>query len=86
MTDRAPMELQDFLDHVNSGALIEGGSEQHRFMHDAAQEALRIIAELNTGYRTPEEVRALLARAHRQGRWTSRSPSSRRSTASSART
>ena len=56
------MELQDFLDHVNRGELIEGGSEQHRFMHGAAQEALRTIAELNTGYRTPEEVRALLTR------------------------
>ena len=30
-------------------------------MHGAAQEALRTVAELNTGYRTPEEVRALLA-------------------------
>ena len=55
------MELQDFLDHVNRGAIIEGGSEQHRFMHRAAQEALRIVAELNTGYRTPEEVLALLS-------------------------
>jgi acetyltransferase-like isoleucine patch superfamily enzyme len=56
------MELQDFLDHVNRGALIEGGSEAHRFMHAAAQEALRTIAELNTGYRKPDEVRALLTR------------------------
>src|SRR3954451_24374465 len=31
-------------------------------MHAAAQEALRIVGELNTGYRTPEEVRDLLAR------------------------
>ena len=54
------MERQDFLDHVNRGALIERGSEQHRFMQGAAQEALRIVAEINTGYRTPEEVRALL--------------------------
>ncbi|MDQ1636141.1 MAG: hypothetical protein QOJ32_2950 [Frankiaceae bacterium] len=54
------MELQDFLDHVNRGALIEGGSEAHGFMHAAAQDALRTIAELNTGYRTPDEVRALL--------------------------
>jgi acetyltransferase-like isoleucine patch superfamily enzyme len=53
--------LQDFLDHVGSGALIEGGSPQHQFMHGAAQDALRIVAELNTGYRTPDEVRALLA-------------------------
>lgn len=55
------MELQDFLDHVSRGALIEGGSEEHTFMHHAAQEALRIVAEMNTGYRTPKEVRALLA-------------------------
>ena len=59
---RSPaVELHDFLDHVNRGGLIEGGSAHHRFMHGAAQEALRVIAELNTGYRTPEDVRALLA-------------------------
>jgi len=56
------MELADFLDHVNRGTLIEGGSEAHTFMHRAAQEALRVVAELNTGYRTPEEVHALLTR------------------------
>jgi acetyltransferase-like isoleucine patch superfamily enzyme len=56
------MELQDFLDHVNSGALIAGGSEHHRFMHDAAQDALRTVAEMNSGYRTPEEIRALMSR------------------------
>jgi len=55
------MELHDFLAHVNSGAAIEDGSEQHRFMYDAAQEAFRITAEINTGYRTPDELRALLA-------------------------
>src|SRR3954462_7120445 len=54
-------ELQDFLDHVNRGALIEGGSTHHRFMHGAAQDALRIVAQINPGYRTPEEVRELLA-------------------------
>jgi acetyltransferase-like isoleucine patch superfamily enzyme len=31
-------------------------------MHDAAQEALRITAEINTGYRPPEEVRVLLGK------------------------
>jgi acetyltransferase-like isoleucine patch superfamily enzyme len=55
------VELRDFLDHVNRGAVIEGGSDQHLFMHGAAQDALRIVAQINTGYRTPEEVRALLA-------------------------
>jgi acetyltransferase-like isoleucine patch superfamily enzyme len=55
------MELQDFLDHVNSGALIKGGSEHHRFMHDAAQDAFRTTGEMNSGYRTPDEVRALMS-------------------------
>ncbi|KQQ43497.1 DapH/DapD/GlmU-related protein [Nocardioides sp. Leaf307] len=55
------MDLQDFLDHVNREALIEGGSAEHLFMHGAAQDALRITADLNTGYRTPAEVRHLLA-------------------------
>ena len=55
------LELRDFLDHVNRGGLIEGGSTHHRFMLGAAQVALRIVAKINTGYRTPEEVRELLA-------------------------
>ncbi|WP_426562517.1 sugar O-acetyltransferase [Angustibacter sp. McL0619] len=61
MTDLPPTtDLADFLAHVKSGGPIEGGSQHHRFMHGAAQDALRIVADINTGYRTPEEVRALL--------------------------
>ncbi|WP_193605172.1 DapH/DapD/GlmU-related protein [Nocardioides dongkuii] len=56
------MELEAFLAHVDSGALIEGGSPEHRFMHDAAQEAFRITAEINTGHRSPDEIRVLLSR------------------------
>lgn len=55
------MELQDFLAHVDSGAPILGGSEQHQFMHGAAQDAFRVTAQINNGYRTPDEVRGLLA-------------------------
>jgi acetyltransferase-like isoleucine patch superfamily enzyme len=55
------MDLQGFLDHVSQGLLIEGGSDVHGFMHGAAQDALRITAELNAGYHSPGEVRALLA-------------------------
>ena len=56
------MQLQEFLDHVNAGTLIEGGSEHHRFMHGAAQEAFRVTADLNSGYHPPGEIRALLSR------------------------
>ena len=56
------MQIQDFLDQVDRGETIEAGSEGHQFMHGVAQEALGIVAEMSTGYRTPDEVRALLAR------------------------
>jgi acetyltransferase-like isoleucine patch superfamily enzyme len=59
--DKAAVELQNFLEHVNRGEPIEGGSPHHRFMHHAAQDALRIIASINTGYRPPAEVRELVA-------------------------
>ena len=55
------MDLPTFLEHVRRRAPIEGGSEVHAFMHGAAQDALRIVAEINTGYRTPDEVRDLLS-------------------------
>ncbi len=56
------MDLTRFLALVADGAVIEGGSEAHRFMHAASQEAIRLTTELNAGYHSPEEVRALLGR------------------------
>lgn len=56
------MDLQQFLDHVDRGEMIRGGSDAHRFMHRVAQEALRTTAELNAGYHDPQEIRALLRR------------------------
>ena len=55
------MELPEFLDHVNRGSVIEGGSDEHAFMHGTAQEALRVAAEMKGAYRTADEVRALLS-------------------------
>ena len=55
------MDLRNFLDHVGRGAVIEAGSQQHAFMHDAAQDALRVTGELNGGYHAPEQVRVLLS-------------------------
>ncbi|GEK81318.1 DapH/DapD/GlmU-related protein [Agrococcus baldri] len=54
-------DLQEFLEHVGRGETIVAGSAQHAFMHSRAQEALRITAELNGSYRSPEQVRELLA-------------------------
>ncbi|MBZ2195568.1 sugar O-acetyltransferase [Occultella gossypii] len=55
------MELPGFLDHVATGAVIGGGSPAHVMMHQVAQDALRIVAELNTGYHNADEVRAFLS-------------------------
>lgn len=55
-------DLQGLLDHVRRGDVIVAGSPEHAVMVETAQEAMRIGAELNGAYRTPEEVRALLSR------------------------
>ena len=55
------MELREFLDHLNGGKPVEAGSEPHQFMHRASQEALRLTAEINGSYHTPEELRALFS-------------------------
>ena len=56
------MELNEFLTHLNSGKTVQAGSEPHLFMHRASQEALRLTAEINGGYHTPEELRGLFSR------------------------
>lgn len=55
------MELADFLDYLDSGKYIEGGSEVHQFMHNVSREAIRICSEINCGYHTPEELRRLMS-------------------------
>lgn len=56
------MNLKSFLEHVNQGLPIEGGSEIHMFMTGLAQEAMRITAELNGSYHEPEEIRKLISK------------------------
>lgn len=56
------MELQEFLEYLNSGKPVEGGSDTHLFMHIVSQEALKITAEINGCYHEPEELRQLFSR------------------------
>lgn len=53
--------LDDLLTALRAGQTITAGSSLHEVMHDTSQEALRITAELNGAYRSPERVRELLA-------------------------
>ncbi|MEK4967869.1 sugar O-acetyltransferase [Cytobacillus sp. FSL R7-0696] len=56
------MNIHDFLAHLNRGEVVEGGSEMHQVMHKASQEALKLTAELNGRYHTPQEVQELFSR------------------------
>lgn len=55
------MELAEYLTFLKHGGTVEGGSELHQMMHRLSQEALKITAELNSSYHTPEEIRTLMA-------------------------
>lgn len=61
-TERSTMELQEFLDRMNAGETVIGGSDAHLVMHALSQRALQITMELNSTYHTPEEVTALMER------------------------
>ena len=56
------MHLQDFLAYLNSGWSVSAGSAEQRYMCALSQEALRITAELNNAYHTPEELRVIFSR------------------------
>ncbi|MDO5390829.1 MAG: DapH/DapD/GlmU-related protein [Eubacteriales bacterium] len=55
------MDLEEFLQELNSGRTIAGGSETHLFMHQVSQEALKITAEINGSYHEPHELRKLFS-------------------------
>ncbi|WP_456271187.1 sugar O-acetyltransferase [Bacillus sp. AK031] len=56
------MDIQEFLAHLKRGQVVEGGSEMHQLMHKLSQEALKLTAELNGQYHTPEEIQDLFSR------------------------
>lgn len=56
------MELKQFLDHVNQGFPVKGGSLMHQYMTKMAFEAMKITSELNGSFHTPEEIRQLFFR------------------------
>lgn len=47
--------------HLNRRASVEGGSPMHQVMYGASREALKLTAELNNHYQTPEEIRELIS-------------------------
>lgn len=55
------MQLNDFLEYLNSGKAVESGSEVHLQMHLVSQQALQITAQINGSYHQPEELRQLFS-------------------------
>ena len=55
------MEIEEYLDYVNSGKKIIGGSPEHLFMTEKLHEALIITHKINNEYHTPEEIQELFA-------------------------
>lgn len=53
--------IEDLLAELQAGRTIPGGSPLHRVLHAAAQEAMRITADLNARYHEESEVRGFLA-------------------------
>ena len=56
------MTVDEFRMAMAEAKYIPAGSELHLAFHAFSQEALKITAELNGSYHTPEEVRALMSK------------------------
>lgn len=56
------MDINMLLDHLNRGLPIAPDSPLHAFMVEFSNEAMRLTAELNNAYHTPEEIRDLFSR------------------------
>lgn len=53
------MTLEQLITLLNAGAMIQSGGEAHKLMLQVSQQALKITAELNNQYHTPEEIRQI---------------------------
>ena len=55
------MNIETYLNYVNSQKRIIGGSDEHLFMTEMLHDALRITHKINSEYHTPEEIQELFA-------------------------
>lgn len=60
------MTLDECLQYMRQGGVIEGGSEIHQLCYELALQALKITGELNGGYHPPEEIREIMSRLTRK--------------------
>lgn len=55
------MTTEEYIEFIKNRPYLTAGSEAHRCMHLAAEEARRITCKINSSYHTPEEVRRLFS-------------------------
>lgn len=55
------MDIQEYLESMDSGAAIQSGSEVHRFMRELSEQAMYLMAQLNNSYHSQEEIRDLFS-------------------------
>lgn len=55
------MNTAEFKEAMKRKAYIEAQSEMHEHMHEMSKRARKITAEMNNGYKAPEEIRALFS-------------------------
>lgn len=56
------IELENLIVVMSRGEVVRGDSPLKDLMHKVSAQAQRLVAELNTGYRTPDEIRAVMER------------------------
>lgn len=54
-------DLESLLTYIASGQPLVAGTKMYEIMHFYSDEALRIVAQLNTGFHDPAERRALMS-------------------------
>lgn len=54
--------IREFIEYMDSGKKVIGGTKIHECMDRLSQEALQLTVELNGCYHTPEEIRDLMER------------------------
>ena len=55
------MTTEEFIDIMDSGEVIAGGSPVHAKMHELSQEAIRITMQINNSYHNHDEIIALMS-------------------------
>lgn len=56
------MDLDKFLDYLNSGKEVISGSDIHLYMSELSQKAIKITAEINNSYHPPQELCSLVSK------------------------